>query len=363
MSRYHSRHASHHRRIWPVGLVIGLIMVVLLIVGVHHSINTTASQMMTTNSRSLPKKLRNGQPFTVLVMGTDVGALGRGTAYAGNTDTMELLTVNPKQKKILMVAIPRDTLVRVNTKEGLDFVKINAAYAIGGAKQAKKQVAELLHVPVDYYVLTNMGTLKKVVNAVGGVTINNPFAFTYEGHHFKKGKQHLNGNEALKYSRMRYDDPNNDYGRQERGQQILQSAIVSFKQHGSLNAASQIMTAVQDGVRTDLPINQVGRLYLSYHLALTNTTHTHLQGKDAIIDDTSFQIAPPKEMLRLSNLVRQTLEISSQHSIDNYETRMYYQQYSWNGYNRLNFMLPNGASYNQPGSGIWHSKEEDSSGI
>ncbi len=309
--------------------------------------------MMTTNSRSMPAKLRHGKPFTVLVMGTDVGALGRGTSYAGNTDTMELLTVNPKEKQIQMVAIPRDTLVRVNTKKGPDFVKINAAYAIGGARQAKTQVAELLHVPVDYYVLTNMGTLKKVVNAVGGVNVNNPFAFTYEGHHFKKGHQHLNGEEALKYSRMRYDDPNNDYGRQERGQQVLQSAIVSFKQHGSITAAHQIMTAVRDGVRTDLPINQVERLYLSYHAALANTTHTHLQGKDAIIDETSFQIAPPQEMLRLSNLVRQSLGMATIHSIDNYETRMYHQQHWWNGYNRLHFTLPNGARYNQPGSGQW----------
>ena len=64
MSRYHSRHASHHRRIWPVAMVLGLITVTLLIIGIHHSVNTAASQMMTTNSRSLPKKLRNGQPLS-----------------------------------------------------------------------------------------------------------------------------------------------------------------------------------------------------------------------------------------------------------------------------------------------------------
>lgn len=307
MNEYEGRHhrPRHHHR-WGWVLVGGLVIIMALVGLVHHSVQTTANQVMTTSSRSLPPKLKAGKPFTVLVMGTDVGALGRGTSYAGNTDTMELLSVNPQQKRILMVAIPRDTLVRVNTKQGPDFVKINAAYAIGGAKQAKKQVAELLHVPVDYYVLTNMGTLKEVVNAVGGVTVNNPFAFTYEGHHFKKGQQHLDGNEALKYSRMRYDDPNNDYGRQERGQQVLQSAIASFKRHGSISAANQIMTAVKDGVRTDLPINQVERLYLSYHPALSSTNHTHLQGKDAVIDGTSFQIAPPKEMLRLSNLIRRS---------------------------------------------------------
>lgn len=71
-------------------------------------------------------------------MGTDVGALGRGTSYAGNPDTMELITVNPHQQKITMVAIPRDTLVKVTTKDGSRFVKINAAYAIAGSRQVKK---------------------------------------------------------------------------------------------------------------------------------------------------------------------------------------------------------------------------------
>ncbi|WP_326521493.1 LCP family protein [Limosilactobacillus difficilis] len=117
-------------------------------------------------------------------MGTDVGALGRGTSYAGNTDTMEVITVNPHQQKMTMMAIPRDTLVKVNTKAGSKYVKINAAYAIGGPQLAKKQVGELVGTKIDYYALTNMGTLRKVVNAVGGVDVNNPFAFTYEGHHF-----------------------------------------------------------------------------------------------------------------------------------------------------------------------------------
>ena len=59
------------------------------------------------------------------------------------------------------------------------------------------------------------------VNAVGGIEVNNPFEFTYDGKNFLKGKQELNGEDALKYSRMRYDDPNGDYGRQERQRQII----------------------------------------------------------------------------------------------------------------------------------------------
>ena len=73
--------------------------------------------------------------------------------------------------------------------------------------------------------------------------------FTYEGHHFKKGKQHLNGELALKYSRMRYSDPNNDYGRQKRQQQIIESVIQKFKKSGSIGTANKILDAVKDGVK------------------------------------------------------------------------------------------------------------------
>ena len=189
--------------------------------------------------------LQKGEPVSVLAMGTDVGALDRGNK-GGNTDSIELFTINPKTKRITMTSIPRDTLVRINTDDGADYVKLNAAYSIGGPKQTVKQVSELLDVPIDYYAVINMGVLKKVVNSLGGVEVDNPFAFTYEGHHFKKGKQHLNGNEALKYSRMRYQDPNNDYGRQKRQQQILSSVITKFKKSGSISSANKIMDAVGD---------------------------------------------------------------------------------------------------------------------
>lgn len=342
---------SHHSRKGWLWLLL-IIILGVVIVGVHeyHSLKT-ASNKMVVGSKKLPTQLKNKRPFTVLIMGTDVGALGRGTSYAGNTDTMELVTVNPKRQAITMTAIPRDTLVKVNTKRGADYVKINAAYAIGGAKLAQHQVHELLDVPVDYYALLNMGTLKKVVNAVGGVTVDNPFAFTYEGHHFKKGRQHLNGDEALKYSRMRYDDPNNDYGRQKRGQQVIESAITTFKKKGSLADANQIMEAISDGVRTNLPVNNITTLYLNYHTAMNHVHKDHLQGKDAKIDGTDFQIATPKEITRVSNNINCALDRSPVGPIHNNETMMYHQQTTWNGYNRINFTLPNGARYNVPGSG------------
>ena len=315
----------------------------------YHKVHQMATGVFSNGDGKISKKLQKGEPVSVLAMGTAVGALDRGNK-GGNTDSIELFTINPKTKRITMTSISRDTLVRVNTDDGADYVKINAAYSIGGPKQTVKQVSELLDVPIDYYAVINMGVLKKVVNSLGGVEVDNPFAFTYEGHHFKKGKQHLNGEQALKYSRMRYEDPNNDYGRQKRQQQILSSVIAKFKKSGSISSANKIMDAVGDGVKTNIPIDDIATLYGNYHSAMDNVSTYHFQGQNATIDGVSFQIASPKEINRISKLVRKQLGLKPV-TVNNHETRMYKSQPNYDGYNNTDFILPGGASYNDPGSG------------
>lgn len=342
----------HHYRTprWVKNIIWALVILVLLGGGYeYHKINSAANNIFGNGDGKISKKLQKGEPVSVLAMGTDVGALDRGNT-GGNTDSLELFTINPKSKKITMTSIPRDTLVRVPTKEGPTYVKINAAYSIGGPKKTVKAVSELLDVPIDYYAVINMGVLKKVVNTVGGVTVDNPFAFTYEGHHFKKGTQHLNGELALKYSRMRYSDPNNDYGRQKRQQQIIESVIQKFKKSGSIGTANKILDAVKDGVKTNIPVDDIATLYGNYHAAMDNVTTYHFQGQDATIEGVSFQIASPKEINRISKLIRKQLGLKPK-KVVNHETRMYKSQPFYNGVTNTDFILPGGASYNDPGSG------------
>ena len=71
----------------------------------------------------------------------------------------------------------------------------------------------------------------------------------------------MNGHDALQYSRMRYDDPKGDYGRQNRQQQVMKSVMKKFKESGSISAANKIMDAVKDGVKTNIPIDNVATLY------------------------------------------------------------------------------------------------------
>ena len=116
---------------------------------------------------------------------------------------MIVATINPQKQTAKLTSIPRDTLVDIYGSQQ-DEEKINAAYPLYGAKTTVKTVEHLVNIPIDYYVLLNMGGLKKMINAVGGVTVDPLLTFHYEQANVVKGhKIHLNGASALAYSRMR----------------------------------------------------------------------------------------------------------------------------------------------------------------
>ena len=94
----------------------------------------------------------------------------------------------------------------------------------------------------------------------------------------------------------------------------------------------------------------IATLYGNYHNAMNSVSTYHFQGQNATIDGVSFQIASPKEINRISKLVRKELGLKPV-TVNNHETRMYKSQPNYDGYNNTDFILPGGASYNDPGSG------------
>ena len=69
----------------------------------------------------------------------------------------------------------------------------------------------------------DMEGFSKIIDLVGGVDVNNPFAFDYEGRRYEQGNIHLDGVAALGFSRMRYDDPKGDLGRNDRQREVLEA--------------------------------------------------------------------------------------------------------------------------------------------
>ncbi len=89
-------------------------------------------------------------------------------------------------------------------------------------------------------------------DAVGGVTVNNDLDFTYEGVHFPKEEISLNGERALKFSRMRYDDPRGGLGRQLRQRQIIQELIKKGGSISSLTNYNQLFGVLSKNIKTNL---------------------------------------------------------------------------------------------------------------
>lgn len=361
-TRTYRHRAPRRKRHWGRWVAIIVALILLSVGGYeYYKIHQTAEGIFGKSSTKVSKKLRDGKAVNVLITGIDSGAIGRNKSNygVGNTDTLEVATVNPKKETITFTSIPRDTLVKLNTDDGDDYVKINAAYSIGGIKKTESAIEKLLDIKIDYYANVDMGALEKVVNALGGVTVDNPFAFTYEGHTFPKGNQKLNGANALKYSRMRYDDPNNDYGRQKRQQQVMKAVVGKFKSASSVTAINKLLDVAKDGLKTDVPINSIATLYANYHNAMNNVTTVQFQGENATIDGASFQIASTKEINRVSKLIKKA-QGKETSTVSNYATRMYDNQTNFDGYNNVYFVLPNGASYNSPGSGHSSSSNTNS---
>ncbi|WP_461215312.1 LCP family glycopolymer transferase [Lacticaseibacillus sp. GG6-2] len=338
--RHHHHH--HHGKRHPVlKTVIAIVLVLVVAIGgygyylyanVHNTVKKTYSPLKTKTANDSDLKYK--KPISIALLGTDTGDLGR-TEKRGRTDTIIIITLNPTVKKTTMTSIPRDTMAQMIGEDGVQIQKINAAYNFGGADMAVNSISSLINVPINYYALINMGGLTKVVDAVGGVDVTPTLSFTIDGYSFKKGqKTHMDGNRALAYTRMRYDDPNNDYGRQDRQRQVIMSILKAAPSFKSLSNFKKLLNSVEGNLRTNLSFNDMVAIFSNYRDASANVKEDHLQGVGATILGASYQIASTKELQRVSNEIRNNLGLGKE-KISNQETKQnaLNPNFSWDGTN------------------------------
>lgn len=254
--------------------------------------------------------IKNAKPINILLLGIDNGAYGRGVDN-GRSDTMLLLTLNPSAKKSQLLSIPRDTYTEIVGKNYYD--KINHAYAFGQVKMAADSVEKLLDTEIDFYVEINMEGLMDFVNAVGGIEVTSPLTFTYEGRHFEEGKTELlDGESALRFARMRYDDPEGDYGRQKRQRIVIEALAGKLMSVNAVTKYEEIMQAMSKNVRTDVPIKQALTLKNSYAPAFDNLTQIFITEHGFSLtnnmgENIYYSYADDRELLEKSNSIRQLM--------------------------------------------------------
>lgn len=313
--RHHHHHHHHRRRRmmkkvfwWAFGI---LLFFAVFFAGVAwHNLKVTTSNMYNsagiTKQRDADKVLTQKRPVSILLLGTDTGALGRN--YKGRTDTMMVMTINPQKKTTTIVSLPRDMRVDLPGYPDESPAKINAAYTFGGVKESVKVVHQHFEIPIDYYVMVNMGGLEKAINQVGGVNVTSPLTFTYEGVSFEKGKTyHLNGSNALKFSRMRHEDPQGDYGRQQRQRLVITALLKKSASYKSV-LNRQFLKSISDSSQTDLTFRNMVGLARNYRQATAKVVQDHAQGKSENIDGQSFEVVSNTEQQRVTTLLQNSLK-------------------------------------------------------
>ena len=146
------------------------------------------------------------EPFNVYISGIDVSG---PVATNSRSDVNIIMTVNPNTKKILLTTTPRDYYVQIPDISGEQRDKLTHA-GIYGVDASMKTLEQLYGIDISYYARVNFSSLVKIVDTLGGVDVDSDFEFDAQGYHFQKGMNHLDGDQALAFSRERYSFEDGD---------------------------------------------------------------------------------------------------------------------------------------------------------
>lgn len=222
-------------------------------------VNALAGLLISRQPGALPWTA--GQPANVLVMGLQVG----GVSTNPLTDSMMVASYQP-DGSVSLLSIPRDLWVEM---PGYGQGRINEAFQNGGPGEALLTVQQNLGVPVNYYAVISYRAFERLVDDVGGVTVEVPYAINdptfpapdeihYEPFKISKGTHHLNGHEALRYARTRHAD--SDFGRAQRQQQVLLAIKDQMLKPANWLKAPLILRDVRAMIRTNFPLDQAAGL-------------------------------------------------------------------------------------------------------
>lgn len=207
------------------------------------------------------------RPVNVLVMGIDrvAGAkVGTEEIFSGNSDSILLLHVDPKQSGVNLLSIPRDTQVEI---PNLGLTKINQANPSGGPALVNKVISDnFAGVPIDRYVRFSTDAFRELINQVGGVEVNVPRDMVYEDKtqklsiNLKQGPQLLDGDKAEQFARFR-NDALGDIGRVQRQQILLKALREKFDSPLVISRIPGIIQAMQPYVDTNLTFEEILALF------------------------------------------------------------------------------------------------------
>lgn len=216
---------------------------------------TVDSQPATDPSAPVGEKTVTNSPFVVYISGSDTRSQTLRTSLS---DVNILMVVNPVTKQVLLLNTPRDYYIPNPSGNGAkDKLTHFSMYGIDCSMSA---LSSLYGVEIDYYARINFVGFKKMVDAIGGVTVYADENFKSEKYTFTKGENFLNGDKALSFARTRYTVTGGDNGRGRNQMKIITAMIHKLASSTALitNYAG-VMQSLQGMFVTSMSIEEISR--------------------------------------------------------------------------------------------------------
>jgi LCP family protein required for cell wall assembly len=286
--------------------------------GVEHANKRAAAVPGLQRALAAQDGLLLSRPTNILVLGTDHANTDARVGLQ-HSDSIMLVRTDPTRHRITYLSIPRDLRVAI---PGHGDDKINAAYQIGGPALAVRTVDSLLGAPlqVNHVVLVEFDGFRQLIDDLGGITINVPkpllsdkFDCPYsaarcarwKGWRFAKGPQHMSGERALIYSRIRVAQNSNesDITRGERQQAVLQALMGKITSPGTLLRLPTRGDKLLSPLATDLTAGQLLQLgWVKFRAPASHALHCRLGGTAATIGNQSV-ITASEENIAVAHMV------------------------------------------------------------
>jgi LCP family protein required for cell wall assembly len=289
---------SYKRVKWIAGILLVLVVIFLGVLA--------ASHQKARRSVDAGMAEANDQIMHIMIMGVDSRA-----DDVGRSDTLMVTAVDMEQGKAALLSVPRDTRVAI---EGHGFDKINHAYAYGGHELSKQAVEQLLGVPMDHYIIIDIKSFERIIDAIGGVDINVEKRMHYEDPwdddgglviDLYPGEQHMDGKKAIQY--VRYRDGEGDIGRIGRQQKFMKAVLAKMITPEMVLRLPKLVDEISSALKTDMSVSELldfAKLMKNVHD--NGLTAQMVPGQPAYIKDVSYWIPDITDLreLLLSELGR-----------------------------------------------------------
>lgn len=266
-------------------------------------------------NRIRASEFSNHKRLNILAFGVD--AHDKNSSEDKRADTIILISIDSSGKDPVLISIPRDSRVKIPGKRYPD--KINHSHAFGGPELLVTTVENLFSIHIDYYIGVNYKSVEEVVDALGGIEVDVPFDMKYNDPYddpplyidLKKGKQVLDGKNALCFLRYRKGYTNQDIGRIEAQQQFINAVMDKLVSPLTVIKLPKLINIFYDNVNTNIPKSKLLSLaWKGYRMKSEEMTKFTLSGRSQMINGIYYYILKNNELqeIRENYLIAEKVE-------------------------------------------------------